>query len=221
MRYFHHHSPPPSVNDLCGHRSHPSGCRGGPRAGARSLPASRITNYSERFGLCAAPATAARTSRRDHYIRANSREPLRGRRRDLTQKREKPPRARTLSTRRWRPTRALRHRRDAPRRSRASRVSSAREDPSERPAPLRPSHHLFPRHHHPHECRRASPPSLPMYKPVSLSRGASMAHRAGDPPRAPEAPVHVKAYFKPSIGFGAAPNRQCAITSQNQNQRPL
>ena len=47
------------------------------------------------------------------------------------------------------PTRALRHRRDAPRRSPASRVSSAREDPSERPAPLRPSHHLFPRHHHP------------------------------------------------------------------------
>ena len=31
----------------------------------------------------------------DHYIKANPREPLRGRRRDLTQKREKPPRART------------------------------------------------------------------------------------------------------------------------------
>ena len=59
------------------------------------------------------------------------------------------------------PTRALRHRRDAPRRSPASRVSSAREDPSERPVPLRPSHHLFPRHHHPH-AGAPPPPSLPL-----------------------------------------------------------
>ena len=34
----------------------------------------------------------------DHYIKANPREPLGGRRRDLTQKREKPPRARRPPT---------------------------------------------------------------------------------------------------------------------------
>ena len=77
----------PPLNDRFGPVRHPFGCRGGPRAGASSVPASRILSVLASARRPRPPRERAP----DQWVGTSRRELARGRRRDFTQKREKPP----------------------------------------------------------------------------------------------------------------------------------